>query len=802
MDDVRFALRQFRKSAGFTIIAVFTLALGIAASLAIFAFVDAALLTPLPFPQSARLAGVFESVPMFPRSNLSYQDYLDWKRLNTVFSSLSAYQGSGAMLTTPAGPERVSAARVSDDFFKTLGVTPVVGRDFRAGEDLPSAAATVIISHNEWQSRFGGRREALGQAVTLNGVAREVIGVMPAGFAFAPVAPTDYWLPLQPLASACEARRSCHNLYGVARLRDGVSIAAAAANIASIASALEQQYPDSNRGQGSVVVPLSDVIVGRVRPILLTLAGGAALLLLIAAVNVAGLVLVRAEGRRREIAVRGALGASRWRIVRHFVAEGIVLVAASCVIGVAGAIAAIRLLRALIPADVVPRLPFLGAAGLHLHAWLAVAGVAVLAVALLSLLPLMQLSSEENTQALAEGSRGSAGLAWRRLGSRLVVVELAVAMVLLAGGVLLARSLYQVLRIDLGMRPDHLVMMAVNAPISVNDEARRIAFQRRVLERVRALPGVIAAGTTTTRPLQGGNTNWIRVEGRPYHGEHNEVNWRGIDEGYFDTIGARLLRGRPVLRTDEPSTPLVVVINRAFERQYFPGEDPIGHRILYAPTARTPPMEIVGVVDDIKENALDAITPPTMYTAVAQDANSGFWMFVRTSQSEQSMLPTLSTAIREIDPGIATFAGRDVTSWIEASEPAYLRRSAAWVVGGFAALAWLLGIVGLYGVVAYSVGRRTREIGVRMALGAQRGSVSRLIVGEAGRLVVFGIVAGTIAAIGAAASMRTLLFGVTPWDAPTLSAVAIVLGVSALVASYVPARRAASLNPVEALRAE
>jgi len=802
MDDVRFALRQFRKNAGFTITAISTLALGIAASLAIFAFVDAALLTPLPYPQSDRLAGVFESVPMFPRSNLSYQDYLDWKRLNTVFSSLSAYQGNGAMLTTPAGPVRAAVGRVSDDFFKTLGVTPAFGRDFRAGEDLPSAPATVILSHGEWQSRFGGRRDALGQVVTLNGVQREVIGVLPAGFAFAPVAPADYWLPLQPSASGCDARRGCHNLYGVARLRDGVSFSAAAANIASIASALEKQYPDSNRGQGSVVVSLSDVIVGRVRPILLTLAGGAALLLLIAAVNVAGLVLVRAEGRRREIAVRGALGASRRRIVRHFVAEGAVLVGASCGLGLAGAVAAIRLLRALIPADVVPRMPYLAAAGLHAHAWLAAAGIAVLAVGLLALLPLMQLSTEESAHALAEGSRGSAGLAWRRLGARLVVVELAVAMVLLAGGVLLARSLYGLLQVDLGMRSDRVVMIAVNGPRSADNDARRVAFHRRVLERVRALPGVVAAGTTTTRPLQGGYTNWIRVAGRPYHGEHNEVNARSIDEGYFDAIGARLLRGRGILRTDEPSTPLVVVINRAFERQYFPGEDPIGQRILYAPTTTTPPIQIVGVVDDIKENPLDAVTPPTMYVAAAQDANSEFWMFVRTSQSDESMLPTLSAAIRELDPGIATFGGRSMAASINGSEPAYLRRSAAWIVGGFAALAWLLGIVGLYGVVAYSVGRRTREIGVRMALGAQRGSVSRLIVGEAGRLVAFGIATGAIGAIVAAASMRSLLFGVRPWDAPTLSAVAIALGLSALVATYVPARRAAALNPVDALRAE
>jgi len=802
MDDVRFALRQLRQTAGFTITAVVTLSLGICASLAIFAFVDAALLTPLPFPQSDRLAGVFESVPMFPRSNLSYLDYLDWKRLNTVFSSLSAYQGSGATLATAAGAVRVPAARVSDDFFRTLRVAPALGRDFRSGEDLPAAAATVILSHAAWQSQYGGRADVLGQVATLNGVPREVIGVLPADFTFAPVAPADYWVPLQPSSTGCEARRGCHNLYGVARLADGVSIAAAAANVASIASTLERQYPDSNRGQGSVVVALSNVIVGRVRPILLALAGGAALLLLIAAVNVAGLVLVRAEGRRREIAVRGALGASRWRIVRHFVAEGTVLVAASCALGMAGAAATIRLLLALVPGEMRPRLPFLASAGLHAHTWIAAAAIGVLAVVLFAVLPMIQLPASGTAQALAEGRRGSAGREWRRLGARLVIVELAVAMVLLAGGVLFARSLYGLLRVDVGMRPERVVMMAVTLPRSYADGAPLIAAHHRIVERVQALPGVTAVGTTTTRPLQGGNTNWIRVDGRPYHGEHNEVNFRAIDEGYFDTIGARLVRGRGIRPADDPSTPLVVVVNRAFERQYFPGEDPIGRRILYAPTTRTPPLEIVGVVEDVKENPLDAVTPPTMYTAAAQDADSTFWLFARTAQSEETLLPTLAAAIHQLDPGIATFGGRALTSWIEGSEPAYLRRAAAWIVGGFATLAWLLGIVGLYGVIAYSVGQRTREIGVRMALGAPRGSVSRLIVGEAGRLVALGIAGGTVAAVAAAASVRTLLFGVRAWDVPTLAIVAAVLGASALVASYVPARRAASLNPVDALRAD
>ena len=800
MDDVRFALRQLRKSASFTLTAVFTLALGLCASLAIFGLVDAALLRPLPYPQPDRLVGVYERVPMFPRTNLSYLDYLDWKKLNKSFASLAAYQGSMALLTTDAGAVRVPGARVSDDFFHTLGAAPIAGRDFHPGEDQPSAQKTVILAYSAWQTRFGGG-DVVGRTLTINGEPHLVVGVLPRDFSFAPLGGTEFWMTLRP-GGQCESRRSCHNLYGVARLGDGVSIEAAAANVNAIASALERQYPDSNRGQGSAVVSLSDVIVGRVRPILVTLLGGAVLLLLIAIINVAGLLLVRAEGRRREIAVRGALGASRWRIVRQFVAEGALLVIAAGALGIAGASVAIRLLLSLVPAPMMAGLPFLHDVGLTAHVWIAACAIGVVIVFAFALTPLVQLPLTAHAHALAEGSRGSAGRTWSRVGSKLVIAELAVAMVLLAGGVLLARSLYGLLHVDIGMRPDHVAAIAIDVPSTYKDPAQLAAIERRIVERAKALPGVESAGTTSTRPLQGGNTSWIRFDGRPYNGEHNEVDTRDVDEGYFGTVGARLFKGRGILRTDDASRPRIAVINRAFERTYFPGEDPIGHRMRFLSYETDRPFEIVGVVDDIQENPLDAVTPPTIYLAFAQDPDDGFWLFARTSQDEGALVPTLATAIHELDPDLAAFAGTTLTTMIGNSEPAYVRRSGAWLVGVFAALAWLLGVVGLYGVVAYSVGRRTREIGVRMALGAQRGSVAGLILREAARLVALGLAGGTVAAIGGAMLIRSLLFGVTAWDPPTLVIVGVVLGVSALMASYLPARRAASLNPVEALRAE
>jgi len=801
MDDVRFAWRQLRKSPGFTATAVCTLALGFCASLAIFAFADAAFLRPLPFHDPGRLVGVYESVPMFPRSNLSFQDYVDWKRLNTVFTSLAAYRGAGSTLTTAAGAERVPAARVSADFFRTLGVAPAVGRDFRDGEDQPAAAKTVLLSYGAWQARFGGRGDVLGTSVTLNDDPYVIVGVMPREFSFAPVEPVDFWMPLQPSSTGCDARRSCHNLYGVARLADGVSVAAAAANVKAIAAALEQQYPDSNRGQGSVVVALGEVIVGPVRPILTALAGGAALLLVIAAVNVAGLLIVRTDARRREIAVRSALGASRRRIVRQFVVEGAVLVSAGAALGIATAGAGIRLLLALVPPDLLARVPFLRDASIGTHAWIATVAVSVCAIALFAVTPLLRLSLGAS-EALGEGARGSAGRTWSRAGRTMVAVELALATVLLTGGVLLTRSLVGLLRVDVGMDTAQVAMIGVNVPRKYTDNPQLVALHQRLVDRVGALPGVVSVGTTSVRPLQGGNTNWIRVDGRPYHGEHNEVNAREIDPGYFTTLRARIARGRDISPHDDAGAPRVVVVNQAFVRTYFPGENPIGRKLLYAPKTTTPPLEIVGVVEDVKENPLDAVTPPTMYTAIAQDPDNGFWVFVRTGRTEEAILPELASAIHGLDADLATFGGNRLSRLVDGSVPAYIRRSGAWLVGTFAVCAWLLGVVGLYGVVAYSVGRRTREIGVRMALGAGRRSVARLIVGDAGRVIAAGLLAGTLAAAGAATLARGLLFGVTAWDPATLGGVAAVLGASALLASYLPARRAASINPIEALRTE
>jgi macrolide transport system ATP-binding/permease protein len=801
--DARFAIRQLRKSPGFACTAIFTLSVGLCASVALFAFVDAALIQPLPFPYPARLVHVTGSIAMMPRANVSYLDYLDWKKANRVFQSLDVFTGTGYLLRTSGGTEPVPALRVSDGFFRTLGVAPIIGRDFRPGEDLAGTPNIAIISYGAWQKRFGGAKDVVGRTIRLSGVPHTIVGVLPQTFQFAPRGEAEIWTTLHASGS-CDLRRSCHNLEGIARLRDGVSIHAALGNMTSIAQQLEKEYPDSNRGQGVSVLPLSEVIVGDIRPILLVLLGGGMLLLLMGCVNVASLLLARSQSRRREIAVRSSLGASSSRLATQFVTEALVLIAAAGLVGLLLAEWAMKILSRLVPADMMARTPYLRDLGLNLHV-LAFAGcLALLAALLFSAVPSLHLCFSEVRKGLAEGSRGSAGVAWRRLGARLVIIELAIAMVLLVGAGLLGKSLSHLLHVDLGFQPDHLATLQVAVPeAKYTKDEQTVAFGREILNRMEMLPGVKSAGIANILPVSGnGDTDWIRFVGRPFHGEHNEVNSREVTAGYFAALRPRLLRGRYFTDAEDASKPRVVIINQALARTYFFGRDPLGQR--FGDIALSPKSirEVIGIVDDIRESSLDTEVWPTEYLPFNQCPETYFSLTVRTSQSERSLLPAMSAAVRQIDPDVGTVAETTMTERINSSPSAYLHRSSAWLVGAFAGLALLLGVIGLYGVVAYSVSQRTREIGIRMALGAQRSTVHRLILREAGWLTTGGLALGLVCSLVAAICLRRLLFGVSSWDVPTLAAVAAVLALAALLASHIPARRAASVNPVDALRSE
>jgi predicted permease len=803
VQDLRFAVRQLRRSPGLAVTAILVLALGIGASTAIFGFVDAVLIQPLPYASPNQLVAVDESSAMLPRTNLSRDDYEDWKGLNKTLSSLDVYGGTGFLLRLGSISEPVAAARVSDGFFRTLGVEPMLGRGFRPGEDRPGQPKIAILSYGTWMNRFGGRRDVIGESLSLTGEAYTIVGVLPRSFAFAPRASAELWVPLLD-KTECEKRRSCHNLDGVGRLGNGVTVQTALADMKGIAAQLALQYPGSNKDQGASVLPLSEVFVGKLRPTLVTLLAGAGLLLLIACVNVASLMLVRAESRRRETAVRGALGATPGRLVRQFVTEGVLLAGLGCGAGVVVAVEMMYLLARLVPKPMAQGMPFLAVVGFNSHTALFAAGATLMAAVLLAATPALRLAFREIREGLSEGGRGAASRFWRRLGANLVVVELTLAVVLLAGAGLLAKSFYRLLHVETGFDTSHLAMVEVMAPENVYGKPeQQVALYHQILEKISALPGVQSAGITDDLPLQCNcNTDWIRIPGKPFHGEHNEVLQRDVSPQYLATLKAKLVRGRMFTEADDANHSQATILNESMARKYFPGEDPIGKMIGDGDLTPKSMRQVVGVIEDVREGAPDDEAWPAEYFSIYHGPDSYFDVAARTAQDERALLPVLVKTLRAIDPNLGVYGESTMTAQMSASQSALLHRFSTWLVGGFAAMALVLAVVGLYGVVAYSVSQRTREIGVRMALGAQRGAIHRLILKEAGWLTGIGMITGLACSVAAATLMRSLLFGVHAWDLSTLAGVAAVLALSALLASLIPAHRASSVNPVKALSAE
>jgi macrolide transport system ATP-binding/permease protein len=801
--DVSFAFRQWWKNPGFACTASLVLGLGICTSVSIFAFVDAALLAPLPYRDPGRLVAVYGTTASFPLSNVSYPDYVDMKQRSRAFGAFEIYRRQGTLVTTPAGTLSAQSARVGAGFFRTLGITPALGRDFNGDEDRLSASPVVLLSYHSWQAEYGARTDILGQPVTLDGQAHLVIGVLPREFHFAPAGRPAYWIPFRA-ADPCDLRRSCHAAYVVARLADGVTADTARSDLKTIASQLEKEYPESNRDRSAELVPLPESIVGGIRPILLILLGGAGLLLMIAAVNVCGLLLVRSESRRREIAVRRALGASTLRLVFQFAAEGLLLAATGATLGLAAAAGVIRLLRGLLSEAYLSRLPFLNDVGISSHTVVAALALSAASALLLMLPPVLYIRSPDLQPGLTQAGRGSAGTVWKRLGSRLVVFELATAMLLLAAAGLLRQSEYRLLRVSLGLRPERLAILEVGAPREgYGKPEQSIALARRMLDTFRHLPGVTAVGLVENgAPLSGnGNTTWFHVAGRPWHGEPNDVPERDVSAGYFAALGAGLLEGRYFEERDDAAAPRVAIVNRAFAKHYFPGERPVDRQL--ASNSATPVLtRIVGVVEDIREGPLDAPIPPVLYLPFEQNPDNGFSVVVRTVDAEEPLLPLLASTVRKIDPAIVPYRLETMTARVQDSPSAYLRRTVASLVGSFAAMALVMSVIGLYGVVAYSVSRRKREIGIRVALGAHPAAIYGLILREAARLVALGVGIGLACSGWAVSLMRVLLFGVSPWDVPTLAAVAGCLGAAAFLACLIPAHRAATANPVESLSAE
>ena len=799
--DIRFALRQLVKNSGFTATSIFVLALGLGASISIFAFVDSALIRPLPYPDPNRLVSIFEVVDSCPLCNVSYQNFRDWQRMTHSVSSMDVWGYARYAVRTANGTESAEGARVSDGFFRTLGIAPALGRDFYPGEDRPGAPRTVLLSDEAWQKRFNRDPLAIGKTIQLDDLNYTIIGVLPIGFHFAQRGEAEFWTALND-PTGCDKRRGCHGLFGLARLKDGVSISAASSEMEEVAARLASEYPDSNRGYGATAVSLSKTVIGDLEPVLLALLSAAGLLLLIACINVTGLLLLRSEARQHEIAVRKALGASAMRLLGQFTTEALLLAAAGACLGLGIASAVLRLVPRLIPADRIQGMPFLLGLGISAHVVLFTVVASLFAILLFVLAPIARLKRSSARHNLAESGRTTAGQTWNRLGSKLVVIELATAVVLLTGAGLLGKSLYRLLHVDTGFRADHLASIAIAVPKSYKTDPQVMALEKALLDRLRNLPGAVAVGLTVSKPVRSWDlgTNII-VPGSAEPDKRYDVPERDVSAAYLPMLGATLIRGRYFTELeDDPAKPHVVMITQTLAKQLFPGQDAIGKQLRYAPAGDF--LQVIGVIDDIKEGQLDTPNRGVIYRPFNQNSWNSFDLVVRSSQDPGPMVPMLVRAVHEVDKSIPTSSATTMDEAIADSNAAYVRRTTAWLVGGFALLALALSVVGLYGVIAYSVAQRAKEIGVRMALGAQRRSIYALVMQQAGRMTALGLGFGLAGSIAASMLIRSLLFGVKSWDAMNLICVIAVLSSASVLASFLPARRAASANPAEALRAE
>jgi putative ABC transport system permease protein len=791
--DTRYALRQLVRTPGFTIVAILTLGVGIGATSAIFSVVNGVLLRPLAYPNPDALVRVNEVLQKFGRFSVAPATFLDWRQQNTTFERLSALNSTGATLISANGAERISGGLVSWDIFDLLHVPPAMGRTFRQEEDAPGKDNVVILSHGAWQRRFGGDPQMLGKSITLSGVPVTVIGVMPAGFGF--MGDVEYW---RPLALAANPTRGGHFLGVIGRLKPGVTMQQANAEMKAISERLAIQYPDKSAGESAEVIGLHDSVVAGIRPALLTLFAAVGVVILIACANVANLLLVRASVRGKEIAIRTALGAGRRRLVLQMLAESVLLALAGGAVGLLLAYLAITPMKTL-SAGSIPRVGDLRIDG----AVFAFALVASLATGILfGLAPAWQASRSTIGAVLKEGGRSSTMASGRWLRSTLLVVEVAMSIVLLVGAVLLLRSFSRLTSVDPGFRPEHVLAFRVALPnVTYPQDHQRIAFFTKLLEGLDALPEVTSAGMTQTLPMRGDYSLSFTIQGQPAPKPNEEpsANYRVISPAYFEALGIPLLRGRVMTERDTDTSPKVAVVDQKFVDRYFPDRNPIGQGIDIG-NGTDGFYEIVGVVGNVRDASLETNPSATMYVPYRQDPFSGMWVVARTNGDPAALSAAVRQTVQGIDRTRPAFAMTPRATAV--SDSVGQRRFSMLLLTVFASIALFLAAVGLYGVVAYTVSQRTQEIGLRLAIGAQRGDVLRLVVGGGMKLALAGVALGIACALALSQLVATMLYEVTPFDPASYSATAIVLlGVAAL-ACYIPARRAMRVDPIVALRQE
>ena len=807
--EVRYAARVLLRQPGFALVAVVTLALGIGANTAIFSVIDAALLRSLPYSEPSRLVHLWETKRSrdFEQREASYPDFLDWRaQSGEVFEGVAGYTRQQYTLYTGGEAVRARGAAVTANFFDLLGARASVGRSFVEGEDAPDAARAVVISHGMWQRRFGGDRSVVGRDVALDGQSYTIVGVLPAEFEFAKLGEVDLWTPLQPTPDIA-SRRYMHWLKVVARLKPGVELSAARAQMDAIASRIEAEDPSAHANVGLRVVPLQEEIVGPVKSILILLLGAVGFVLLIACTNVANLLLARSTARRREIAIRAALGASRWRIARQLLTESVLLSLAGGAAGLMLALWGVDLLVAAIPSAQLAQMPYLRGLSLNANVLLFAAGLSLATGVLFGLTPALAASRADLQEAMKEGGRSSVSRGPRRLRDMLVVAEVALALVLLVGAGLLMKSLTAMLKVDPGFDTRNVLTMRVALPPArYADDANSARFYAELLRRVSSVPGVRGVAETSNLPLAAeGGTGTPRIVGRAAtDDETGESHMRTVSANYFDVMGLPLLKGRAFNERDDAQAPGVLLVNKTFAERLFPGEDPVGQRVSFRFTAGRPPFEIVGVVGDEKVLSLDARTTPVIYFHEQQSPDSSAALVVRASDGvdADSLSRAVTNEVRAIDSEVPVFAAQTLEQMVAGSRATFMRRYPAYLTGVFACVALLLALVGIYGVISYSVTQRTHEIAVRVALGARTRDVLRLVVGHGLGLALAGVVLGTVGALALTRLIAGLLFGVSAADPTVYGLVSALLLAVALVACLAPARRATKVDPMEALRYE
>jgi len=800
--DLKYAGRMLLKSPGFTLVAVLTLSLGIGANSAIFSVIDAVLLRPLPFPHPQELVAVWSKVSGdAEHQTSSHPDYIDLREQTQTLAGLMAFTEAGAVLGTGSETRELIGLGVTSDMFSVLGVRPFLGRAFTRVEDAPDTRV-VVISYDLWRTAFNRDRNIIGRKILLSLRPYTVIGVMPQGFRYPVFGPRDYYTPLHPLVPQSIPNRGSHFLRCIGRLKPNVSVEQSSAEMATIGARLLKQYPDTNTDRSFFALSLQNDLVGDVRPALLTMLAGVVAVLLIACANVANLLLARATARRREIAIRTALGASRARVMRQLMAEGFLLALLGGAAGLVLAWWGVDLLRAMGPRD-LPRLDEVAINGTVVFFSL---GATVLSTLLFATLPALQVARPNVSEALQEGNRSGAGPESQRARRLLVIAQVALAMLLLAGAGLLIKSFDKLRRTNPGFDPERVMTFDFSLPrAKYSETAQQLPFFEEMLRKLTPLPGLDAVGGAMPLPFSGNDRDssfWIDGRPDPGLGHHPDASHLNIIGQYFRAMRIPLLAGRAFDERDSKDAKLVMMVNDAFVQKFFPGQNPLGQSIRIDGVEGNPPArEIVGVVGSTRHESLAIAPLPEFYIPLAQEPGRRMNLVFRTSATKLAGLdPAVRRALHEIDSEVYVPALQPLPALIDSTlaQP----RFQMLLLGAFAGIALLLAAVGIYGVIAYSVAQRTREIGIRMALGAQRRDMLRMVLGQSVTMVAIGLAAGLAGAFALTRLMSSLLYGVGANDLSTYASVVFLLGGTALLASYIPARRAMKVDPMVALRYE